>query len=548
MSRSNYNQTCGMTPGHASHNSMAYLAQGLQGMNVQDPTFASPSRNNTMGNMNPQYAGLTVNTGYPAAFWGAGGQMMFHGAASYPSTASTQSPAMYTPNSAGYIAQAYSQGHENSPMSQGWTPSQKTGDIPTLITPRRDSISSAENDAPGTPSYVSYPSFTHGGVAVVNRSPNGTYTSTPSPLQMMTPYGVAVQKVPDADTIAPRLRLLIAQDPAIPTAVPAPSSPLKPLDRALENVRGETNVYIRGLHPETSDEMLVEYGQRFGDIKSSKSIIDHVTKLCKGFGFVRYHNYKDAEDCIRGFHYLGYEVSFARESFYSQLKAIADDDNTNLYVSNLPKEMNEHELLSIFQPRQVQSARILRHKDGSGRGVGFARFQSRDDCEEVVRAFNNKTIEFNDEEHTIQIRYADTQEQKQLKQQTAAARQFRSAEYEYATQAHKSGWPAGRQQYPQADRNEFENFLGTNVGVPIHNQRWAQAAWRQGNQHRSPLATIPYNTANIRSTQMSGQSTPVAKSHAATPRKAGVSIKVDKAEAAIDHGEGSPTDSGNEVN
>ncbi|GAB7343131.1 hypothetical protein MBLNU457_1207t1 [Dothideomycetes sp. NU457] len=553
MSRANYNQAYGMTPGHASHNSMAYLAQGLQGMNVQDPSFASPGRNNNMASVNPQYSGLTVNTGYPGAFWGNGGQMMFPTAQAYASTVGTQSPAMYTPSSAGgYMAQAYSQGHENSPLSQGWTPSQATGEIPTLITPRCDSISSAENDAPGTPSYVSYPGFTNGGVAVVNRSPNGTYTSTPSPLQMMTQYGVAVQqKVPDAEAVAPRLRMLVSQDPAIPTAVPAPSSPLKPLDRALENVRGETNVYIRGLHPETTDEMLVEYGKRFGDIKSSKSIIDHVTKLCKGFGFVRYHNYKDAEDCIRGFHFLGYEVSFARESFYSQLKAIADDDNTNLYVSNLPKEMNEHELLSIFHPRQVQSARILRHKDGSGRGVGFARFQSRDDCEEVIRAFNNKTIEYNDEEHTIQIRYADTQEQKQLKQQTAAARQFRSAEYEYATQAHKIGWPAGRQQYSQADGNEFENYLGTNVGVPIQQQRWAQNAWRQGYQQRSPLATVPYNSnsANIRRNQMSGQSTPVAKSHAATPRKGGVSLKMDKEDAAVSRGENSsPTDSGNEVN
>jgi RNA recognition motif-containing protein len=30
------------------------------------------------------------------------------------------------------------------------------------------------------------------------------------------------------------------------------------------------------------------------------------------FGFIKYHNFEDAENCIRGFHYLGYEVSFAR--------------------------------------------------------------------------------------------------------------------------------------------------------------------------------------------------------------------------------------------
>ncbi|KAF1821648.1 uncharacterized protein K489DRAFT_321694 [Dissoconium aciculare CBS 342.82] len=163
------------------------------------------------------------------------------------------------------------------------------------------------------------------------------------------------------------------QEPVIPPAIPAPSSPLKPLDRALENQRGETNVYIRGLLPETTDEMLQVWGSRFGDIKSSKSIIDMQTGLCKGFGFVKYHNYEDAENCIRGFHHLGYEVSFARESFYSKLKTFSDESNTNLYVSNLSKTMNEHELAQLFHPHKVCSSRILRDKNGNGRGVGFAR-------------------------------------------------------------------------------------------------------------------------------------------------------------------------------
>ena len=35
---------------------------------------------------------------------------------------------------------------------------------------------------------------------------------------------------------------------------------------------------------------------------------------CYSFGFIKYHNFEDAENCIRGFHYLGYEVSFARVS------------------------------------------------------------------------------------------------------------------------------------------------------------------------------------------------------------------------------------------
>jgi hypothetical protein len=102
----------------------------------------------------------------------------------------------------------------------------------------------------------------------------------------MGPYGMAAPKQPEQTDVSPRLKLLMSQEPAIPRAIPAPSSPLKPLDRALENQRGETNVYIRGLLPETTDENLEAWGSRFGDIKSSKSIIDLNTGLCKGY--VRY--------------------------------------------------------------------------------------------------------------------------------------------------------------------------------------------------------------------------------------------------------------------
>ena len=62
-----------------------------------------------------------------------------------------------------------------------------------------------------------------------------------------------------------------------------------------------------------------------------------------------------------------------QESFYSKLKKFADECNTNLYVSNIPKNMNEHELASIFAPHKVCSSRILRDSSGTGRGVGFAR-------------------------------------------------------------------------------------------------------------------------------------------------------------------------------
>lgn len=76
------------------------------------------------------------------------------------------------------------------------------------------------------------------------------------------------------------------EHPPIPAPVPAPHSGEDggrgTLDKILDNREGTTNVYVRGLQPNTTDEMLYAYGRRFGPIVSQKAIIDHSTNACKG--------------------------------------------------------------------------------------------------------------------------------------------------------------------------------------------------------------------------------------------------------------------------
>ena len=60
-------------------------------------------------------------------------------------------------------------------------------------------------------------------------------------------------------------------------------------------------------------------------------------------------------------------------SHNEKLKTLGDDNNTNLYVSNLPMDFNEHSLMGCFNDYEVLSAKILRDGNGMSRGVGFAR-------------------------------------------------------------------------------------------------------------------------------------------------------------------------------
>jgi len=95
-------------------------------------------------------------------------------------------------------------------------------------------------------------------------------------------------------------------------------------------------------------------------------------------------------------------------------------------------------------------------------------FESRNACEEVIKTFNNTPIAKNPgEEHLVQIRYADTQDQKQLKQQTTLARQYRTAEYEQQTQARGSFYNArlnGVSVDGPASDGDFESYLQNTTG------------------------------------------------------------------------------------
>ncbi|KAI9883133.1 MAG: hypothetical protein M1823_005098 [Watsoniomyces obsoletus] len=90
--------------------------------------------------------------------------------------------------------------------------------------------------------------------------------------------------------------------------------------------------------------------------------------------------------------------------------------------------MNEAELEKVFLPDfKVQSSRIIRDAQNHSKGVGFARFGSRDECDQIIKKFHGQPI--GQEQLPLQVRYADTPEQKRLKHETQKRREFRANEY-----------------------------------------------------------------------------------------------------------------------
>ncbi|XP_067880561.1 RNA-binding motif, single-stranded-interacting protein 2-like isoform X3 [Heterodontus francisci] len=179
------------------------------------------------------------------------------------------------------------------------------------------------------------------------------------------------------------------QQPYAPTAQQmAPPSPSTNSSSNSSSVGGEqlskTNLYIRGLHPGTTDQDLVMLCQPYGKIVSTKAILDKTTNKCKGYGFVDFDSPAAAQKAVSALKSSGVQAQMAKQQ---------EQDPTNLYISNLPLTMDEQELQSMLKPfGQVISTRILRDANGTSRGVGFARMESTEKCEAIIAHFNGKFI------------------------------------------------------------------------------------------------------------------------------------------------------------
>lgn len=180
----------------------------------------------------------------------------------------------------GFMPQTGVMNGPHTPRGQNWMQSQAVPPVPELMANRRGSWSSNEETSPQTPAFGNW----QAPIYVADHS--STAWNTPSPMSLHASAFHHVARAPNGDPYLVNFWEWTQREPAIPEPVPArhsgPDGGRGSLDKILDNPDGTTNVYVRGLQPNTTDELLGMYGERFGAIESQKAIIDHSTGTCKG--------------------------------------------------------------------------------------------------------------------------------------------------------------------------------------------------------------------------------------------------------------------------
>ncbi|KAJ1557536.1 hypothetical protein HK405_015774 [Cladochytrium tenue] len=77
--------------------------------------------------------------------------------------------------------------------------------------------------------------------------------------------------------------------------------------------------------------------------------------------------------------------------------------------------MDEQGMLRLFASHKVISNKILRDQSKNSRGVGFARMETREAAHAVIAELNGQVLSGSTQ--PLQVRFADSEGQKRLKQQ-----------------------------------------------------------------------------------------------------------------------------------
>ncbi|XP_037909014.1 protein alan shepard isoform X5 [Hermetia illucens] len=157
----------------------------------------------------------------------------------------------------------------------------------------------------------------------------------------------------------------------------------------------KTNLYIRGLQQGTTDKDLVNMCAQYGNIISTKAILDKTTNKC--YGFVDFESPQCAEGAVKGLQAKGIQAQMAKVGIWMLHRPAIqqqEQDPTNLYIANLPPTFKETDLETLLAKYgQVVSTRILRDQQGQSKGVGFARMENREKCEHIIQVFNGHQIQ-----------------------------------------------------------------------------------------------------------------------------------------------------------
>ncbi|BAO39594.1 polyadenylate-binding protein [Kluyveromyces marxianus] len=216
-----------------------------------------------------------------------------------------------------------------------------------------------------------------------------------------------------------------------------------------------TNVYVKNIDQETTDEEFEQLFSQYGEIVSAALEKDAEGKP-KGFGFVNFASHDSAVKAVEELNgkefksqtlYVGraqkkYERAEELKKQYEQyrLEKLAKFQGVNLFIKNLDDSIDDEKLREEFAPYgTITSAKVMRDQEGNSKGFGFVCFSSPEEATQAMTEKNQQIVA--GKPLYVAIAQRRDVRRSQLAQQIQARNQIRFQQQQQQAAAAAAGMP-----------------------------------------------------------------------------------------------------------
>jgi RNA recognition motif-containing protein len=165
------------------------------------------------------------------------------------------------------------------------------------------------------------------------------------------------------------------------------------------------NLLVKNLSKEVSAHLLFNTFKKYGDIKSSKLMVDYYGNS-KCYGFISYYKVENslkAKEELNNFELLGKKMKVN----ILERGRVKKQTKNNLYVKHFPKKNFENkDLEKLFTEfGEIKSAIVLKDEKNESKGFGFVCFNKAEDAEKALNQMNNKKL-FDNIENNLYVSFA----------------------------------------------------------------------------------------------------------------------------------------------
>ncbi|XP_076254436.1 sex-lethal homolog isoform X2 [Rhynchophorus ferrugineus] len=155
----------------------------------------------------------------------------------------------------------------------------------------------------------------------------------------------------------------------------------------------KTKLIVNYIPQFATEGELLQIFAPIGTIESLKIMKDYKTGYSFGFGFVKYFKEEDAAKAIEALNGFNFRNKRLKVS-YSRPPG-TDMKDSNLYITNLPKDVTEQDVENLFKEYgEIIQRTVLKDKHtGLPRGVAFVRYARGEEAQAAIANLDGKMLE-----------------------------------------------------------------------------------------------------------------------------------------------------------